>query len=166
MKYKIKSVLLALCVFFLPAAAFAQILPPYPDVLTCLDDQGLSIPTLYISTLGLYGDTNQFGGTPPGPDDLIYYNPNGSLAIDTATGLVDTGETSLVCTTPDTTSPLTSISDFPSYNYGGSSSTSTPPTGGYSPSEDEFLFIFGLFLFIGSIPFWNFLVGRSGIYDV
>ena len=131
-------------------------MPPYPDIITCITEQGLSVPQESVYILQGLLDTNQFSGTPPGPVDVNYTsNINGVLYFDTSTGLIDPSISGGSCTTPDTTNPLTTLSDFPSYEFGGSSSTSTPSASVYSPTENEFLFVFGLFLFVGTLPFWE-----------
>ena len=159
---KILPVAFLLLLGLRPAVSYAQIFsavnfPGFPDVITCVD----TVPTL--SGLATTTEVLVFQGTldpnnlPIEPNLVAGYSNNDGNAFFTADGLYQFG--SLGCPSD---MGYTSITDFqPYFQFGGPSTSTTPVSSTYSPTEQEFLFILGLFLFIGSVPFWERVLSVS-----
>ena len=163
--------IVASALFLLPAAVFADtysVSPSYGTVATPLTISVDATTCLLGScTLSFYDPTGlSLGSVSPYADYSAGFGP--------LLGVPDVpGSYTVFLTNTDQCSGLdesdcSSVADDSTTFFdtvpAATTSTSTIP---YAPTEDEFLFIFGLFLFIGSVPFWHgiFSIGR-GRYDI
>ena len=76
----------------------------------------------------------------------------GFFSLDSTASVGAAGTYTPTCNHSGDTLALTAMAVQP---FGSGSGTSTAAIAGYLPSEDEDLFILGIFLFLFSVPFWE-----------